>query len=132
MWQKFRTVYDESSSEEIFGYACCVTFKAFLLYKKLVDGTEKSMGMKNLLDHLNCVSSQSTYKSSASSSTETVGTPSIARMLDSFVKRSGKQVTNVTKDKIRERTATLVASAHLPYRLSKTLNLTGLLHHLLK
>ena len=32
-WQKFQTVYDESSSEEVFGYACCVTCKACLPYK---------------------------------------------------------------------------------------------------
>ena len=116
MWQKFRTVYDESSGEEVFEYACCVTCKTCLLYKKLVDGTEKSMGTKSLLDHLkHCVSSQTTYGSTSSSSTEAIGTPSVARMLDSFVKRSGKKVTNVAKDKIRERTAALIAAGHLPY-----------------
>ena len=93
MAKVFRIVYDESSGEEVFGYACCVTCKTCLLYKKLVDGTEKSMGTKNLLDHLkHCVSSQSTYESSLSSSTEAIGTPSVARTLDSFVKRLGKRL----------------------------------------
>ena len=92
-WQKFRIAYDESSGEEVFGYACCVTCKTRLLYKKLVDGTEKSMGMKNLLDHLkHCVSSQTMYRSTSSSSTEAIGTPSVARTLNCFVKRSGKRL----------------------------------------
>ena len=92
-WQKFRTVYDESrGEEEVFGYACCVTCKTCLRYKKLVDGTEKLMGTKNLLDHLKqCVSSQSKYRgSTSSSSTEAIDTPNTARTLDSFVKRSGR------------------------------------------
>ena len=38
------------------------------------------------------------------------------KTLDSFVKRSGKKVANETKMLIRERTGTLVAAAHLPYR----------------
>ena len=37
-------------------------------------------------------------------------------MLDSFVKHSGKKVTVVAKDKLREKTAALVALANLPYR----------------
>ena len=76
------------------------------------------MGTKNLSDHLNhCVSSQSTLRgSTSSSSTEAIDTPSTARTLDSFVKRSGKKVTVVANDKIHERTAALVASAHLPHR----------------
>ena len=91
-WQKFRTVYDESRGEEVFGYACCVTCKTCLRYKKLVDGTEKLMGTKNLLDHLNqCVSSHSKYRgSTSSSSTEAIDTPNTARTLDSFVKHSGR------------------------------------------
>ena len=40
----------------------------------------------------------------------------LRRTLDSFVKRSGKKVTVVAKDKICERIVALVASAHLPYR----------------
>ena len=54
--------------------------------------------------------------STSSSSTEAIDTPSAAKTLDSFVKRSGKKVTVVAKDKIRERIAALVASAHVPYR----------------
>ena len=88
-----------------------------MLYKKLVDGTEKSVGTKNLSDNLkHCVSSQTTYGSTSSSSTEPIGTPSVTRTLDSFAKRSGKEVTTLAKDKIHERTAALVAAAYLPYR----------------
>ena len=54
--------------------------------------------------------------STSSSSTEAIDTPSAARTLDSFVKRSGEKVAVVAKDKIRERITALVASAHLPYR----------------
>ena len=56
----------------------------------------------------------------STSSTEAVesegNTLSVTRTLDSFVKCSGKKVTTVVKNKIRERTATLVAAAHLPLR----------------
>ena len=38
------------------------------------------------------------------------------KTLDSFVMRSGKKVGEGTQKKICEKTATLVAAAHLPYR----------------
>ena len=93
------------------------------------------MGTKNLLDHLkHCMSSQCMCcGSTSSSSTEAIDTPSAARTLDSFVKRSGKKVTVVAKDKIRERIAALVASAHLPYRFVENTELDKFVYnHLLK
>ena len=82
------------------------------------------MGTKNLLDHLKyCVAawsmhhrSESTFSASSSETVESEGnTTTVTRTLDSFVKRSGKKVTAVAKNKIRERTAALVAAAQLPY-----------------
>ena len=90
----------------MFGFACCTTCKTCLLYKKLVNGAERSMGTKNLLDHLkHCVAAWRTYhrsgSTSSTSSTEAVesegNTLSVTRTLDSFVKRSGKKVTTVAK-----------------------------------
>ena len=80
-----------------------------------------------MLDHLkNCVpSSRSSHaavagtdtESSSSSSTSTVvRRVSGMKTLDSFVRRPGKKVGEETKMLIRERTAALVAAAHLPYR----------------
>ena len=55
-WEQFRIVWDVENGEEVFGSACCTTCKTCLLYKKLVNGAERSMGTKNLLDHLkHCV-----------------------------------------------------------------------------
>ena len=82
------------------------------------------MGTKNLLDHHKyCVVTRSTYHRSgntlSASSSETIesegNTTTITRTLDSLVKRSGKKVTAIAKNKIHERTAALVAAAHLPY-----------------
>ena len=123
-WEQFRTVCDENG-DEVFGVACCANCKTCLLYKKLVNGEQKLMGTKSLLDHLkHCARGSSTShecaSSSSLSSTETLdseGKSTIAtRTLDSFIKRSGKKVNATTKNKIRERTAALVAAAHLPYR----------------
>ena len=44
------------------------------------------------------------------------GSQQAYRTLDSFIKCSGKKVNATTKNKICERTAALVAAAHLPYR----------------
>ena len=38
------------------------------------------------------------------------------KTLDSYVTRSGKKVREGTRKVIREKTATLIAAAHLPYR----------------
>ena len=104
-WEQFRIVWDENS-EEVFAVVCCANCKTCFLYKKLENGAEKSMGTKNLLDHLKyCVATQSTHHRSEStlsaSSTETVesegNTTTVTRALDSFVKRSGKKVIAVAK-----------------------------------
>ena len=50
-WEQFQTVCDENG-DEVFGVACCANCKTCLLCKKLVNGEQKSMGTKNLLDHL--------------------------------------------------------------------------------
>ena len=78
------------------------------------------MRTKNLLDHLkHCVAARGISTSSSSSSTETIDSEgkstSVTRTLDSFVKCSGKKVNATTKNKIRERTAALVAAIYLPY-----------------
>ena len=44
-WEKFRTICDENS-DEVFRVAYCVNCKTCLLYKKLVNGEQKSMGTK--------------------------------------------------------------------------------------
>ena len=126
-WDQFRIVWDPDKNQEVYGIACCSVCKSCLLYKKLVNGEEKSMGTKNMLDHLkNCVPSSrssraavagtDTESSSSSSTSTVVRRVSGMKTLDSFVKRSGKKVGEETKMLIRERTAALVAAAHLPYR----------------
>ena len=122
-WEQFRTVCYENG-DEVFGVACCVNCKTCLLYKKLVNGEQKSMGTKNLLDLKHCAWGSSTSHECASgsslSSTETLDSEGkstiVTRSLDSFIKCSGKKVNATIKNKIRERTAALVAAAHLPYR----------------
>ena len=122
-WDQFRLVWDPTTNEEVFGIACCNICKSCLLYKKKIKGEEKSMGTKNMLDHLkNCTPTSRSSRAvsgsesdSSSSSTCTVVRVSGMKTLDSFVKRSGKKVGEETKMLIRERTATLVAAAHLPY-----------------
>ena len=82
------------------------------------------MGTKNMLDHLKNYTptsrssramSGSESESDSSSTSTVVRRVSGMKTLDSFVKRSGKKVGEETKMLIRERTATLVAAAHLPY-----------------
>ena len=94
-WEQFRIVWDENG-EEVFGVACCATCKTCFLYKKLVNGAEKSMGTKNLFNHLKyCVAAWSTHhrsgSTSSASSSETVesegNATTVTRTLDSFVKR---------------------------------------------
>ena len=128
-WEQFRLVWDPSKNEEVFGIACCAVCKSCLLYKKSINGEQKSLGTKNMLDHLkNCTPSSRSSRtravcdtdSESSSSSSSTGTVvrrvSGMKTLDSFVKRTGKKVGEATKIGIRERTATLVAAAHLPYR----------------
>jgi len=101
-WEQFQIVLD-ANGDKVFGVACCAICETCLLYKKLVNGQEKSMGTKNLLDQLkHCVASQGKSRkdaSSASAETSDSGgkSTSIARTLDSFVKRSGKKVNTATK-----------------------------------
>ena len=135
---------DSSNNEEVFGVACCCVCKVCILYKKKVSGEEKSLGTKNMLDHLKrclparasvrdqgdstsseiestCSSSGSSSSSSSSSSkcsstsSKAIQRPSL-KTLDSYVMRSGKKVGEGIRKAIREKTATLVAAAHLPYR----------------
>ena len=86
---------------------------------------KKSMGTMNMLDHLKkCVPSSHSSRagvagtdteSSSSSSTSTiVKRVSGMNTLVNFVKQSGKKVGEETKIPICERTAALVAAAHLP------------------
>ena len=51
-WEQFWIVFDHSSDNEIFGVACCGVCKVSILYKKKVSGEERSLGTKNMLDHL--------------------------------------------------------------------------------
>ena len=84
------------------------------------------MGTMNMLDHLkkfvpsSCSSHASvagtdTESSSSSSTSTVVKRVSGMKTLDNFVKQSGKKVGEETKMLIRERTAAVVAAAHLPY-----------------
>ena len=117
-----------------------VVCKVCILYKKKVSGEEKSLATKNMLDHLKrclparasvrdqgdstsseiestCSSSGSSSSSSKCSSTSSkaIQRPSL-KTLDSYVMRSDKKVGEGIRKAIREKTATLVAAAHLPYR----------------
>ena len=82
-WDQFYITWNPDKNQEVYGVACCsVCSKLYLLYKKLVNGEEKSMGTKNMLDHLNnCVPSLCSShaavagintESSSNSSTSTV------------------------------------------------------------
>ena len=66
----------ETKGEEVFRVVCYANRKTCFLYKKLVNRQAKSMGIKNLLDHLkHCVASRGEpYKGASNSgllSTET-------------------------------------------------------------
>ena len=59
-WEQFQVVWDDNG-EEVFGVVCCANFKNCFIYKKLIDGQVRSMGTKNLLDHLkHCMASRGT------------------------------------------------------------------------
>ena len=73
-----------------------VVCKVCILYKMKLSGEEKSLGTKNMYEG-------------------TKNRPSL-KTLDSYVMRSGKKVGEGIRKAIREKTATLVAAAHLPYR----------------
>ena len=84
-----------------------------------------SLGTMNMLDHLkkyvpsSCssrdgVAGTKTESSSSSSTSTIVKRVSGMNTLVNFVKQSGKKVGEETKILIRERTAALVAAAHLP------------------
>ena len=137
-WDQFCIVWDPDKNQEVYGIACCSVCKLCLLYKKLVNGEEKLMSTMNILDHLkNCVPSlysnhaavagTDTDSSSGSSTNTVVRRVSGIKTLVSFVKRSGKKVGGKTKMFICERTAALVAAAHLPYYFVKLESLKNLL-----
>jgi len=135
-WEQFRIVYNSLTDEEVFGVACCSVCKACIVYKKVVRGEERSLGTKNMLDHLRrCLPARARVNTSTSSEGESTcssnhlasskpGTSSSCTVskrpclntLDSYVLRSGKKVGEGTRKVIREKTATLVAAAQLPYR----------------
>lgn len=125
-WEQFRLVWDPVKNEQVRGFACCSVCKSCLRYKSV---EEKSLGTKNMLDHLkNCSPASSPRSGSrvASGSSVASGSDSSCgsivrrvpgqKTLDSFVKRTGKKVGEPTKALIRKRTATLVAATQLPYR----------------
>ena len=128
-WNQFCLVWDPVKNEQVRDVACCSVCKSCLLYKRMANGEEKSLGTKNMLDHLkNCTPSSCSDSSIASGSGSSVAGGSDSscaskvvkrvpgmKTLDSFVKCTGKKVGEQTKMLIRKWTATLVAAAQLPY-----------------
>ena len=107
-WEQFRVVYN-NNNKEVFGMACYSICKSRFVYKKVVDGRERSMGTKNMLDHMKCCNT--TRRSGTNSDNSSSKAP------DSSVGCIGKRIAEQTRTiSIREKTATLIASAHLPYR----------------
>ena len=51
-WDQFRGVLNPLNDEEVFGVACCCICKVCILYKRKVSGEERSLGTKNMLDHM--------------------------------------------------------------------------------
>ena len=51
-WEQFWIVFDRFNDNEIFGVTCCSVCKVSILYKKKMSGEERSLGTKNMLDHL--------------------------------------------------------------------------------
>ena len=51
-WERFRAVLNPSNNDEVFGVACCCVCKVCILYKTKVSGEERSLGTKNMLDHM--------------------------------------------------------------------------------
>ena len=118
-------VYDPSNDAEVFGVMCCCVCKVCIRYKKKVSGEERSLGTKNMLDHLkrclpapasardqsDSTSSASeierTYSSSSLSSSNSKGSSSSTsskaiqrpcfKTLDSYVIRSEKKVGEGTR-----------------------------------
>ena len=94
-WDQFCLVWDPVNHQEVCGVACCSVCKLCLRYKMSVDGEEKLLGTKNMLDHIkNCTPSSSSSVQSGSdgssnsgSSTQFVQKVPGQRTLDSFVKR---------------------------------------------
>ena len=106
-WEQFQIVWD-ANGNEVFELRVVPFVRLVCCTKKLVwylNGQEKSMGTKNLLDHLKyyVASRGESCKDASSSSAETSDSrskpTSITRTLDSFVKCSGKKVNTATKIK---------------------------------
>ena len=82
-WKQFCIVFDLTRGKEVFGIACCSICKVCILYKKIVNGQEKSLGTKNLLNHLKRCSRQARSKSS----TEIDGSSGGNATMDGFMKK---------------------------------------------
>ena len=50
-WDQFHLVWDPVKNEQVHGFACCSMCKSSLLYKRMENEEEKSLGTKNMLDH---------------------------------------------------------------------------------
>ena len=65
-WDQFRLVWDPVDNQEVRGIACCSVCKS-CLHKTSLNGEEKSLGTKNMLDHIkNCTPSSSSSVTSSS------------------------------------------------------------------
>ena len=94
-------MYD-TNDEEVFGIACCSICKSCFVYKKMVSSQERSMGTKNLLDHMKLYNSPvSPHCSRTTSDSGGSGCSLTSRgTLDSFVKRTGKRVAEQAKENV--------------------------------
>lgn len=103
-------VMDENG-EEVFGVACCDGCKTTLVYKKMENGVQKSLGNKNMLDHLLSCSTKAATLTKKTSSSGTSG-----QTIDSFFQRGASyKVPDSVLHQLRDKQTMMVASAHLPF-----------------
>ena len=66
-WDQFCLVWEPVSNQEVCGISCCSMCKSCIRYKMSLNGEEKLLGTKNMLDHKkNCTQSSSSSVTSSS------------------------------------------------------------------
>ena len=77
-WKQFWAVFDPSNNANVFGVTCCCVCKVCIHYKRKMSGEKRSLGTKNMLDHLKwCLPAPASARNqsdSTSSASEIEGT----------------------------------------------------------
>ena len=80
-WDQFRLVWDPVNHQEVRGVTSCSVCKSCLRYKMSVEGEEKFLGTKSMLDHMKkCTPSSSSSVQSGSDSNSSSSTQFVQKV----------------------------------------------------